>query len=120
MFPAVLVQSPEFVLGLLLCLGPTCMFYVPVSTQNKQNLLSKQIDLKGKEPESGVLISHTISDLRIPLSYEVRLAPITTYSTGDYISRIIQYSERKAHFNAHFQNIDAFSCFAYVNRSLVN
>lgn len=58
--------------------------------------MSKQIDLKGKEPEKGVLLSHTISDLRIPLSYEVRLAPITTYSTGDYISRIIQYSERKS------------------------
>lgn len=39
-------------------------------------------------------MSHTISDLRIPLAYEVRLAPITTYSTGDYISRTIQYSER--------------------------
>ncbi|KAM4602816.1 MAM domain-containing glycosylphosphatidylinositol anchor protein 1 [Polymixia lowei] len=61
--------------------------------KNKQNILSKQIDLKGKEPVKGVLLSNTISDLRIPLSYEVRLAPITTYSTGDYVSRIIQYSE---------------------------
>uniref|UniRef100_A0A8D3A062 MAM domain-containing glycosylphosphatidylinositol anchor protein 1 n=1 Tax=Scophthalmus maximus TaxID=52904 RepID=A0A8D3A062_SCOMX len=59
----------------------------------KVNLQSKHINLKGREPEKGVLLSHTISDLRIPLSYEVRLAPITTYSTGDYISRIIQYSE---------------------------
>uniref|UniRef100_H3CGE1 MAM domain containing glycosylphosphatidylinositol anchor 1 n=1 Tax=Tetraodon nigroviridis TaxID=99883 RepID=H3CGE1_TETNG len=62
--------------------------------QNKQNVFAKQIDLRGKEPEKGVLMSHTISDLRIPLAYEVRLAPITTYSTGDYISRTIQYSER--------------------------
>lgn len=61
--------------------------------QSKQNLLSKQIDLRGKEPEKGVLMSYTISDLRIPLSYEVRLAPITTYSTGDYVTRVIQYSE---------------------------
>ncbi|XP_037345321.2 MAM domain-containing glycosylphosphatidylinositol anchor protein 1 isoform X1 [Pungitius pungitius] len=61
--------------------------------KNKQNVLWKQIDLKGKEPEQGVLISHTISDLKIPLSYEVRLSPITTYSTGDFVSRIIQYSE---------------------------
>uniref|UniRef100_A0A8C5EF30 MAM domain-containing glycosylphosphatidylinositol anchor protein 1-like n=1 Tax=Gouania willdenowi TaxID=441366 RepID=A0A8C5EF30_GOUWI len=52
-----------------------------------------QIDLKGKEPEKGVLLSYVISNLRIPLSYEVRLAPITTYSTGGYVSRIIQYSE---------------------------
>lgn len=62
--------------------------------------MSKQIDLKGKEPEKGVLMSHTISDLRIPLSYEVRLAPITTYSIGDYVSRIILYSERKKFFKA--------------------
>ncbi|XP_056135309.1 MAM domain-containing glycosylphosphatidylinositol anchor protein 1 [Lampris incognitus] len=61
--------------------------------KNKQNILSKQINLKGVEPVKGVLMSHVVSDLRIPLAYEVRLAPITTYSTGDYISRIIQYSE---------------------------
>lgn len=60
-------------------------------------MLAKQIDLRGKEPEKGVLMSHTIADLRIPLAYEVRLAPITTYSTGDYISRTIQYSERGFH-----------------------
>lgn len=65
--------------------------------QNKQNVLAKQIDLRGKEPEKGVLMSHTISDLRIPLAYEVRLAPITTYITGEYISRTIQYSERVCH-----------------------
>uniref|UniRef100_A0A8C5CBG1 MAM domain containing glycosylphosphatidylinositol anchor 1 n=1 Tax=Gadus morhua TaxID=8049 RepID=A0A8C5CBG1_GADMO len=61
--------------------------------KNKQNLLSKQIDLKGVEPVKGVLQSYAIADLRIPLSYEVRLAPITTYSIGDYVSRTIQYSE---------------------------
>ncbi|KAG7260474.1 hypothetical protein CRUP_007314 [Coryphaenoides rupestris] len=61
--------------------------------QNKQNLLSKQVDLKGVEPVKGVLLSYAIADLRIPLSYEVRLAPVTTYSTGDYVSRTIQYSE---------------------------
>ena len=68
---------------------------VCVCLQNKQNLLSKQIDLKGVEPVKGVLQSYAIPDLRIPLSYEVRLAPITTYSIGDYVSRTIQYSERK-------------------------
>lgn len=85
---------------------------LPIPIQNKQNLLSKQIDLKGKEPEKGVLMSYTISDLRIPLSYEVRLAPITTYSTGDYISRIIQYSERKRHLKPFSSSI-----FVYI-RSL--
>uniref|UniRef100_A0A3Q2X4C2 MAM domain containing glycosylphosphatidylinositol anchor 1 n=1 Tax=Haplochromis burtoni TaxID=8153 RepID=A0A3Q2X4C2_HAPBU len=49
-----------------------------------------------KAPEKGVLMSYAVSDLKIPLSYEVRLAPITTYSTGDYVSRIIQYSERES------------------------
>ena len=60
----------------------------------KQNLMSKQIDMK--EPVKGVLMSYPLMDLRIPLSYEVRLAPITTYSTGDYVSRTIQYSERES------------------------
>uniref|UniRef100_A0A087Y9U7 MAM domain containing glycosylphosphatidylinositol anchor 1 n=1 Tax=Poecilia formosa TaxID=48698 RepID=A0A087Y9U7_POEFO len=68
-------------------------YWLNVRKINKQNLVSKQIDLKGKEPEKGVLMSHIITDLRIPLSYEIRLAPITTYSTGDYVSRIILYSE---------------------------
>lgn len=83
-------------------------FHVPVASpnickllwispaQDKQSLVSKQIDLRGKEPEKGVLMSHTVTDLEIPRSYEVRLAPITTYSTGDYVSRIILYSERKS------------------------
>lgn len=75
----------------------TTLKYVVFVFQNKQNVLVKQIDLRGKEPEKGVLMSHTISDLRIPLAYEVRLAPITTYSTGEYISRTIQYSERVCH-----------------------
>ncbi|KAM6942984.1 MAM domain-containing glycosylphosphatidylinositol anchor protein 1 [Xenentodon cancila] len=61
--------------------------------KNKMNVLAKQIDVRDKGPEKGVLMSHTISDLKIPMSYEVRLAPITTYSTGDYVSRIIQYTE---------------------------
>lgn len=43
-------------------------------------------------------MSYTIPDLRIPLSYEVRLAPITTYSTGEYASRTVQYSERECSY----------------------
>uniref|UniRef100_A0A4W5MF35 MAM domain containing glycosylphosphatidylinositol anchor 1 n=1 Tax=Hucho hucho TaxID=62062 RepID=A0A4W5MF35_9TELE len=50
-----------------------------------------QIDKK--EPVKGGLMSYTLTDLKIPVSYEIRLAPITTYSTGDYVSRTIQYSE---------------------------
>jgi hypothetical protein len=59
---------------------------------NQMNLFSKQID---KEPVKGGLMSYILTDLKIPLSYEIRLAPITTYSTGDYVSRTIKYSERE-------------------------
>ncbi|XP_029622701.1 MAM domain-containing glycosylphosphatidylinositol anchor protein 1 [Salmo trutta] len=58
---------------------------------NQVNMFSKQIDKK--EPVKGGLMSYTLTDLKIPVSYEIRLAPITTYSTGDYVSRTIQYSE---------------------------
>ncbi|KAM9571702.1 MAM domain-containing glycosylphosphatidylinositol anchor protein 1-like isoform 1-T2 [Salvelinus alpinus] len=58
---------------------------------NQMNLFSKQIDKK--EPVKGGLMSYILTDLKIPLSYEIRLAPITTYSTGDYVSRTIKYSE---------------------------
>ncbi|KAM6981032.1 MAM domain-containing glycosylphosphatidylinositol anchor protein 1 [Aplochiton taeniatus] len=63
------------------------------SISSKEIVMSKQFDLKGNDPVKGVLISYLLTDLRIPLSYEVGLSPITTYSSGDYISRIIQYSE---------------------------
>ncbi|KAI7805265.1 putative MAM domain-containing glycosylphosphatidylinositol anchor protein 1-like [Triplophysa rosa] len=59
--------------------------------QNGQKILSKQINTK--EPVKGVLMSYTLTDLRIPVSYEVSLAPITSFVTGDSVTRIIQYSE---------------------------
>uniref|UniRef100_A0A3Q3DKG7 MAM domain containing glycosylphosphatidylinositol anchor 1 n=1 Tax=Hippocampus comes TaxID=109280 RepID=A0A3Q3DKG7_HIPCM len=77
-------KDPEATdLCLKLCLS------LATAIQNKQDVLSKHIEIKSKEPEKGVLMSYTIPDLRIPLSYEVRLAPITTYSTGEYVSRTI-------------------------------
>uniref|UniRef100_A0AAX7USA9 MAM domain containing glycosylphosphatidylinositol anchor 1 n=1 Tax=Astatotilapia calliptera TaxID=8154 RepID=A0AAX7USA9_ASTCA len=66
-------------------------YWINVRKRNTMQIKEKQqISLT---PEKGVLMSYAVSDLKIPLSYEVRLAPITTYSTGDYVSRIIQYSE---------------------------
>uniref|UniRef100_A0A673JLW2 MAM domain containing glycosylphosphatidylinositol anchor 1 n=1 Tax=Sinocyclocheilus rhinocerous TaxID=307959 RepID=A0A673JLW2_9TELE len=59
--------------------------------QNRQTVLSKQITTK--EPVKGVLMSYTLTDLRIPLSYEVSLTPITSYGTGNTVTRTIQYSE---------------------------
>uniref|UniRef100_A0A4W5QR48 MAM domain containing glycosylphosphatidylinositol anchor 1 n=1 Tax=Hucho hucho TaxID=62062 RepID=A0A4W5QR48_9TELE len=66
-------------------------YWVNVRNMNQMNLFSKQIDKK--EPVKGGLMSYILTDLKIPLSYEIRLAPITTYSTGDYVSRTIKYSE---------------------------
>uniref|UniRef100_A0A672ND15 MAM domain containing glycosylphosphatidylinositol anchor 1 n=1 Tax=Sinocyclocheilus grahami TaxID=75366 RepID=A0A672ND15_SINGR len=59
--------------------------------QNRQMILSKQITTK--EPVKGVLMSYTLMDLRIPLSYEVSLTPITSFGTGNTVTRTIQYSE---------------------------
>ncbi|XP_052428762.1 MAM domain-containing glycosylphosphatidylinositol anchor protein 1-like [Carassius gibelio] len=59
--------------------------------QNRQTVLSKQITTK--EPVKGVLMSYTLTDLRIPLSYEVSLTPITSFGTGNTVTRSIQYSE---------------------------
>ncbi|KAK3573176.1 hypothetical protein QTP86_014847, partial [Hemibagrus guttatus] len=56
-----------------------------------QKVMSKQINTR--EPVKGVLMSYTIIDLRIPLSYEVCLTPITAFGTGDTVTRTIQYSE---------------------------
>ena len=83
-----------FLLYMVLCACACMRVFLSLHKLSKQSVLSKQIDLKGVEPVKGVLLSYVITDLRIPGSYEVRLAPITTYSTGDYITRIIQYSER--------------------------
>ncbi|KAL7889355.1 hypothetical protein AOLI_G00016130 [Acnodon oligacanthus] len=59
--------------------------------QMGQKVLSKQINTR--EPVKGVLMSYTIMDLRIPLSYEVGLTPITSFAAGDTVTRTIQYSE---------------------------
>ncbi|XP_036399015.1 MAM domain-containing glycosylphosphatidylinositol anchor protein 1 [Megalops cyprinoides] len=60
-------------------------------TRGKQTVISRQINVN--EPQKGVLMSYTLTDLRIPLSYEVWLTPITSYDQGDTAYRIIQYSE---------------------------
>ncbi|MFT7813414.1 MAM domain-containing glycosylphosphatidylinositol anchor protein 1 [Arapaima gigas] len=59
--------------------------------QSRRVVLSRQIEVK--EPQSGVLMTYMLTDLRIPLSYEVRLAPISMFGVGDSATRIIQYSE---------------------------
>lgn len=71
-----------------------CVYmFVCVCMQMGQKVMSKQINTR--EPMKGVLMSYTLSDLRIPLSYEVGLTPITAFGTGDTVTRTIQYSERK-------------------------
>ncbi|KAK1791027.1 hypothetical protein P4O66_002078 [Electrophorus voltai] len=60
--------------------------------QRGMKVLSKQITTR--DPVKGVLMSYTIMDLRVPLSYHVGLMPITTFGTGDNIIRTIHYSEQ--------------------------
>uniref|UniRef100_A0AAQ6AII5 MAM domain containing glycosylphosphatidylinositol anchor 1 n=1 Tax=Amphiprion ocellaris TaxID=80972 RepID=A0AAQ6AII5_AMPOC len=73
---------------------PIIGYWINVRKKGESRWYGEKGEEMGSIPDKkGVLMSHTISDLRIPLSYEVRLAPVTTYSTGDYVSRIIQYSE---------------------------
>ncbi|MGH0143242.1 UNVERIFIED_CONTAM: hypothetical protein FKN15_078375 [Acipenser sinensis] len=61
---------------------------------NFQSYMSKQIQVG--TPQKGVLLQHILSDLKIPLSYEVRLTPITNFGPGDTSMRIIEYSEHQA------------------------
>ncbi|KAI4892509.1 hypothetical protein NFI96_024488, partial [Prochilodus magdalenae] len=56
-----------------------------------QKVLSKQIN--PRDPGRGLLMSYVIMDLRIPLSYEVGLTPITSLAAGDTVTRTIEYSE---------------------------
>ncbi|XP_035387783.1 MAM domain-containing glycosylphosphatidylinositol anchor protein 1 isoform X3 [Electrophorus electricus] len=62
-----------------------------LKTKRGMKVLSKQITTR--DPVKGVLMSYTIMDLRVPLSYHVGLMPITTFGTGDNIIRTIHYSE---------------------------
>uniref|UniRef100_A0A8C1MXM5 MAM domain containing glycosylphosphatidylinositol anchor 1 n=1 Tax=Cyprinus carpio TaxID=7962 RepID=A0A8C1MXM5_CYPCA len=59
----------------------------------------KQTPTDTGKPVKGVLMSYTLTDLRIPLSYEVSLTPITSFGTGNTVTRSIQYSERKSPSN---------------------
>ncbi|MGH0143115.1 UNVERIFIED_CONTAM: hypothetical protein FKN15_035340 [Acipenser sinensis] len=60
---------------------------------NLQSYMSKQIQVG--TPQKGVLLQDTLTDLKIPLSYEVRLTPITNFGPGDTAMRIIQYIEHQ-------------------------
>lgn len=64
------------------------------SPQLRQTVVSKQITTI--EPKKGELLSYLLTDLRIPLSYEVWLTPVTMYGQGDTAYRVVQYSERES------------------------
>ncbi|XP_041107013.1 MAM domain-containing glycosylphosphatidylinositol anchor protein 1 [Polyodon spathula] len=66
-------------------------YKLEVRQLNFQSYMSKQIQVG--TPQKGVLLQHILTDLKIPLSYEVRLTPITNFGPGDTSMRIIEYSE---------------------------
>ncbi|KAJ8401175.1 hypothetical protein AAFF_G00387570, partial [Aldrovandia affinis] len=59
--------------------------------QQRETVLSKQINVK--EPQKGDLLSYTLTDLRIPMGYEIWITAVTMYGQGDPAYRIIRYSE---------------------------
>ncbi|XP_041927429.1 MAM domain-containing glycosylphosphatidylinositol anchor protein 1 [Alosa sapidissima] len=61
-------------------------------TQNGQRVWSK-VYTPSSEPVKGVLMSEVITDLRIALTYEVGLTPISNFGTGDPVVRTIQFAE---------------------------
>nr|XP_023648898.1 MAM domain-containing glycosylphosphatidylinositol anchor protein 1 isoform X2 [Paramormyrops kingsleyae] len=65
-------------------------YWINVRQMNRV-AMSRQMEVK--EPQPGVLLSYVLTDLRIPLDYEVRLTPITMFGLGDSATRTIQYSE---------------------------
>ncbi|KAI1895183.1 hypothetical protein AGOR_G00103670 [Albula goreensis] len=64
---------------------------ISASMALRQTVISKQIP--ANDPQKGDLMSYLLTDLRIPLSYEVWLTAITMYGQGDTAYRTIQYSE---------------------------
>ncbi|XP_061115646.1 MAM domain-containing glycosylphosphatidylinositol anchor protein 1 [Conger conger] len=66
-------------------------YWINCQSLSGHTVISKQITVS--EPKKGELMSYALTDLRIPLSYEVWLTPITMYGQGDSAYRIIQYSE---------------------------
>uniref|UniRef100_A0AAY4A6G0 MAM domain-containing glycosylphosphatidylinositol anchor protein 1 n=1 Tax=Denticeps clupeoides TaxID=299321 RepID=A0AAY4A6G0_9TELE len=63
---------------------PVIGYWINVMQVQGKKVLSRQINVK--EPVKGVLMSYTLTDLRIPLSYEVGLTPITMFGTGDSLT----------------------------------
>lgn len=74
--------------------SPSVSQSMSASPQLRQTVVSKQITTS--EPKKGELLSYLLTDLRIPLSYEVWLTPVTMYGQGDAAYRVVQYSERES------------------------
>ncbi|XP_072266117.1 MAM domain-containing glycosylphosphatidylinositol anchor protein 1 isoform X9 [Pyxicephalus adspersus] len=52
------------------------------------------VTVEAKDKRKGALYKYRLHDLKIPLSYEIKITPITVFGHGDPATRIIRYTER--------------------------
>ena len=81
------VISPELnaYIALMVMLSPPCV------QTGLQRWWEQEITVEGNI-EKGALITHNLTELIKPESYEVRLTPITRFGEGDSTIRIVTYS----------------------------
>ncbi|XP_072266114.1 MAM domain-containing glycosylphosphatidylinositol anchor protein 1 isoform X6 [Pyxicephalus adspersus] len=51
------------------------------------------VTVEAKDKRKGALYKYRLHDLKIPLSYEIKITPITVFGHGDPATRIIRYTE---------------------------
>ncbi|XP_053568668.1 MAM domain-containing glycosylphosphatidylinositol anchor protein 1 [Bombina bombina] len=70
---------------------PVISYKLEVRQQKLRSVISKNIPIR--DTQKGFLHQFLITNLRIPLSYEVQLTPFTIYGAGDPATRKLQYTE---------------------------
>nr|XP_006126594.1 MAM domain-containing glycosylphosphatidylinositol anchor protein 1 isoform X2 [Pelodiscus sinensis] len=70
---------------------PILKYQLDVRQLNQRSTVQTVIPVK--KMEKGLLLEHTLHNLKVPQSYEVRLTPFTNFGAGDMAARIIQYLE---------------------------
>ncbi|XP_072266112.1 MAM domain-containing glycosylphosphatidylinositol anchor protein 1 isoform X4 [Pyxicephalus adspersus] len=54
------------------------------------------VTVEAKDKRKGALYKYRLHDLKIPLSYEIKITPITVFGHGDPATRIIRYTEHNS------------------------
>nr|XP_028580216.1 MAM domain-containing glycosylphosphatidylinositol anchor protein 1 isoform X4 [Podarcis muralis] len=70
---------------------PILSYRLDVRQMNHRDLPPKSISVR--KVEKGMLQEYLLTDLKVPLSYEVRLTPLTRFGSGDMATRTIHYIE---------------------------